>query len=82
MAEDQAGPSGPDLAQGIALAELADGGKLIGHVGDEQVLLVRRGTEVFAVGAHCTHYNGPLVDGLVVDDTNRTTPNAPRCKRL
>ena len=82
MAEDQAGPSGPDLAQGIALAELADGGKLIGHVGDEQVLLVRRGTEVFAVGAHCTHYSGPLVDGLVVDDTNRTTPNAPRCRRL
>jgi NADPH-dependent 2,4-dienoyl-CoA reductase/sulfur reductase-like enzyme/nitrite reductase/ring-hydroxylating ferredoxin subunit len=71
MAEDQAGPSVPDLAQGIALAELADGGKLIGHVGDEQVLLVRRGTKVFAVGAHCTHYNGPLVDGLIVDETVR-----------
>jgi NADPH-dependent 2,4-dienoyl-CoA reductase/sulfur reductase-like enzyme/nitrite reductase/ring-hydroxylating ferredoxin subunit len=71
MAEDQAGPSGPDLAQGIALAELADGGKLIGHVGDEQVLLVRRGTKVFAIGAQCSHYNGPLVDGLIVDDTVR-----------
>ena len=50
MAEDHAGSSGPDLMQGIALAELADGGRLVGHVGDEPVLLVRRGTKVFAVG--------------------------------
>jgi apoptosis-inducing factor 3 len=71
MAQDQAELSGPDLAQGIALAELADGGKLVGHAGGEQVLLVRRGAEVFAVGAHCTHYHAPLVDGLVVDDTVR-----------
>ena len=61
MAQDQAKLSGPDLTQGIALGELADGGKLVGHAGDEQVLLVRRGTEVFAVGAQCTHYHGPLV---------------------
>ena len=71
MSEDRSSPSGPNLTQGIALAELADGGKMVGHVGDEPVLLVRRGTRVFAVGAHCTHYNGPLVDGLVVDDTVR-----------
>jgi NADPH-dependent 2,4-dienoyl-CoA reductase/sulfur reductase-like enzyme/nitrite reductase/ring-hydroxylating ferredoxin subunit len=71
MAQDKAKPTGPDLVQGIASSELADGGKLVGHVGDEEVLLVRRGTEVFAVGAHCTHYHGPLVDGLVVEDTVR-----------
>ena len=71
MAQDQDTLSGPDLAQGVALAELADGGKLVGHTGGEQVLLVRRGTEVFAVGAHCTHYHGPLGDGLVVGDTVR-----------
>jgi apoptosis-inducing factor 3 len=71
MAQDQDNSSSPDLVQGIALAELADGGKLVGHVGDEQVLLVRRGTEVFAVGARCTHYHGPLGDGLVVEDTVR-----------
>ena len=64
MADDQAKPSGPDLAQGIALTDLADGGMLVGHVGDEQVLLVRRGTEVFAVAAHCSHYHGPLAEGL------------------
>jgi NADPH-dependent 2,4-dienoyl-CoA reductase/sulfur reductase-like enzyme/nitrite reductase/ring-hydroxylating ferredoxin subunit len=71
MAQDQAKPSGPDLAEGIALSQLADGSKLVGHAGDEQVLLVRRGTEVFAVGAYCTHYHGPLVDGLLVGDTVR-----------
>src|SRR5688500_6632352 len=71
MAQDKAKPTGPDLVQGIASTELADGGKLVGNVGEEEVLLVRRGTEIFAVGAHCTHYHGPLVDGLVVEDTVR-----------
>lgn len=71
MAEDHAKPNGPDLVHGIALSDLPDGGKLVGHSGDEQVLLVRRGTEVFAIGATCTHYGGPLVDGLVVDNTVR-----------
>jgi NADPH-dependent 2,4-dienoyl-CoA reductase/sulfur reductase-like enzyme/nitrite reductase/ring-hydroxylating ferredoxin subunit len=71
MAAEESKDLGPDLAQGIASTELADGGKLTGHVGDEQVLLVRRGAELFAVSAHCTHYHGPLADGLVVDDTVR-----------
>ena len=71
MAQEQAALSGPDLIQGIPLAELPDGGKLVGHAGGEQVLLVRRGTEIFAIGALCTHYHAPLVDGLVVDDTVR-----------
>ena len=64
MAEDQVGP---DLSQGLSIAELPDGGKLVGHVGDEPVLLARQGSDAFAVGAHCTHYHGPLVDGLIVD---------------
>ena len=71
MAEASAEPSGPDLADGVALADLADGGKLVGHAGGKPILLVRRGKDVFAVGAQCTHYNGPLGDGLVVGDTVR-----------
>ena len=71
MAEDQAGPGGPDLTQGISLAELPDGAKLTGRVANEPVLLVRRGPDVFAIGTHCTHYSGPLADGLIVDDTVR-----------
>ena len=68
---DQPEPSGPDLKLGIPLHDIADGGKLVGHVGGDEVLLVRRGREMFAIGAHCTHYHGPLVDGLVVGDTVR-----------
>jgi NADPH-dependent 2,4-dienoyl-CoA reductase/sulfur reductase-like enzyme/nitrite reductase/ring-hydroxylating ferredoxin subunit len=71
MAEEQRAEQGPDLGKGIALTELADGAMLVGHVGEEQVLLVRRGAEVFAIGAYCTHYHGPLVDGIVVNDTVR-----------
>ena len=71
MAKDETKVSGPDLAAGIAAAELGDGGKLVGHAGGEEVLLVRLGTEIFAVGAQCTHYHGPLVEGLIVDATVR-----------
>jgi apoptosis-inducing factor 3 len=71
MADAENKPSGPGLTRGVPLSELPDGGKLVGHVGEEQVLLVRRGSEVFAVDAACTHYHGPLGDGLVVGDTVR-----------
>jgi apoptosis-inducing factor 3 len=64
-------PHSPDLTLGIAQDTLADGAKLLGRVGEEAVLLVRIGSEFFAVGAHCTHYHGPLVAGLVVGDTIR-----------
>src|SRR5262245_21881759 len=70
MAQEQGAPTGPDLTQGVATADLRDG-KLVGHVGDEEILLVQSGSELFAVGAHCTHYHGPLADGMVVGDTVR-----------
>ena len=71
MAAEPTSMVGPDLAEGIRLADLPDGSKLVGHCGDAQVLLVRRGAEIFAVDAHCTHYNGPLGEGLVAGDTVR-----------
>jgi NADPH-dependent 2,4-dienoyl-CoA reductase/sulfur reductase-like enzyme/nitrite reductase/ring-hydroxylating ferredoxin subunit len=70
MSEAQA-PQGPDLGQGIALGQLPDGAMLLGHVGEESVLLARRGEEIFALGAACTHYGGPLAEGLLVGDTIR-----------
>jgi NADPH-dependent 2,4-dienoyl-CoA reductase/sulfur reductase-like enzyme/nitrite reductase/ring-hydroxylating ferredoxin subunit len=71
MADDQSTSNGPDLAKGIALAELGENQPLAGHVGEEQVLLVRHGGDVFAVSAQCTHYHGPLAEGLVAGDTVR-----------
>jgi NADPH-dependent 2,4-dienoyl-CoA reductase/sulfur reductase-like enzyme/nitrite reductase/ring-hydroxylating ferredoxin subunit len=55
----------------VAIDTLADGKMLAGHVGEDAVLLARRGNEFFAIGATCTHYNGPLSEGLMVHDTVR-----------
>jgi apoptosis-inducing factor 3 len=71
MSEETSQPSGPDFAQGLALAQLADGAMLLGHVGEQPVLLARRGREVFAIDAICTHYGAPLAEGLLVEDTVR-----------
>src|SRR5262245_55081061 len=71
MSAEQSKPTGPDLTQGMALHDIPDGGMRAGHVGEEAVLLARRGNEVFAIGATCSHYSGPLADGLMVDDTVR-----------
>jgi NADPH-dependent 2,4-dienoyl-CoA reductase/sulfur reductase-like enzyme/nitrite reductase/ring-hydroxylating ferredoxin subunit len=64
-------PTGLDLAAGLAIEACADGKMVGGHVGEESVLLARRGDEFFAIGATCSHYNGPLAEGLLVDDTVR-----------
>lgn len=71
MAGEQSKPTGPDLTQGVALSDLADGSMLLGHVGDDAVLLARHGDDVFAVSAFCSHYHGPLAEGLMVGDTVR-----------
>ena len=56
---------------GFALDGLPDGGMVLGRVDTEDAILVRQGDRLFAVGAHCTHYHGPLADGLVVGETVR-----------
>jgi NADPH-dependent 2,4-dienoyl-CoA reductase/sulfur reductase-like enzyme/nitrite reductase/ring-hydroxylating ferredoxin subunit len=71
MASHQDAPAGPDLTKGIATADLKDGGMIQGHVGDAAVLVARRGVEIFAIGGKCTHYGGPLGEGLMVGDTVR-----------
>ena len=64
-------PSGPDLARGVPVDDLPDGRMLAGHVGEEAVLLARLGREFLAISATCSHYNGPLAEGLMVGDTVR-----------
>ncbi len=62
---------GLDLKNGVAEADLPDGAMLVGHVDDEPVLIARCGDNVFAIGATCTHYGGPLGEGVMVGDTVR-----------
>ncbi len=65
MTQANSEAQGPDFSRGVAESELGEAGKLAGHVGGEPVLLVRQGREIFAVGAHCTHYGAPLAEGIV-----------------
>src|SRR5499433_648978 len=62
---------GRDFSQGVPPGEIADGGMLLGQVAGEAVLLARRGQELFAIGGECTHYHGPLAEGVLVEDTLR-----------
>ena len=71
MSAPESEPTGPDLTLGVSIDTMADGKMLAGHVGEDAVLLARRGNEFFAIGATCTHYNGPLVEGLMVHDNVR-----------
>ena len=64
-------PAGPDLRMGIAEKDLADGSMVVGQVENTPVLIARRGAEVFAIDATCTHYGGPLGEGLIVGETVR-----------
>src|SRR6266550_6440489 len=63
--------TGPDLTQGIDASSLESGGKLLGHAAGEAVLLARVGDEYFAIGASCTHYGGPLAEGVIDGETVR-----------
>jgi apoptosis-inducing factor 3 len=71
MASGQEAPAGPDLRAGIATGDLPDGKMMAGQVDGEAVLLAHRGNEWFAIGAACSHYSGPLPEGLMVGDMVR-----------
>ena len=61
----------PDFRNGFPIGDLGDGSMISGHADGEELVLARRGDEVFAIAAHCTHYGGPLAEGLIVGDTVR-----------
>lgn len=71
MGTSQASPSGPDFARGISIDDLPDGRMLAGHVGEEAVLLARHGDEFLAINATCSHYGGPLAEGVMDGETVR-----------
>jgi len=71
MSEENAKLAGPDFAEGVPVADLAEGGMILGQVAGEAVLLARNGGALFAIGAECTHYHGPLAEGVLVADTVR-----------
>ena len=71
MSSDANFDNGPDFGAGFDVSALADGGMLRGHVGGESALLIRRGDDFRFIGAECTHYHGPLAEGVIVGDTLR-----------
>ena len=71
MAEASGDLEGPDFEKGFNIDDVADGKMLLGHAFGEAVLVARRGEELFAIGATCTHYGGPLAKGLMMDCTVR-----------
>lgn len=71
MSDQNTELAGPDFCQGVPASTLRDSVPLLGHAQGEPMIVVRRGTELFAIGAVCTHYSGPLAEGLLDGDTVR-----------
>ena len=63
--------AGPDFAIGIAMSELPENTPVLGHARGKAVVLIRTGVDVRALEATCSHYGGPLWEGLVVGETLR-----------
>lgn len=60
--------TGPDLVDdGIPMGSLALNEPVKGQVDGKQVIVVRTESGLCAVAGHCSHYGGPLGDGLCVD---------------
>lgn len=62
-------PAGPDLAAGVASSLVAANTMLLGHVNNEPVIVARTSGSLHAIGATCSHYGGPLAEGILVGDT-------------
>ena len=71
MGQNETKLTGPDFAEGIPFESLDDGQMLVGHAHGKAVLLVRTTVDVYAISPSCTHYNGPLAEGLIVGETIR-----------
>jgi 3-phenylpropionate/trans-cinnamate dioxygenase ferredoxin reductase subunit len=65
MGGGQSEVTGPDLGAGVPSGDLQEDVPVLGHFGDDPVLLVRVKDGVLAIGAKCTHYGGPLHEGVI-----------------
>ncbi|HJS26360.1 MAG TPA: Rieske (2Fe-2S) protein [Actinomycetota bacterium] len=59
------------------LDELADRKAVQAHVGDAEILIVRNGDELFAIGNRCTHQQAPLHRGPVTFSGSLRTVRCP-----
>ena len=71
MPETSSELEGPDFEKGCQIDKVPDEGMLLGHAFGEAILVAKQGPQLFAIGATCTHYGGPLAKGLMVDCTVR-----------
>ena len=71
MSEQSEELTGPDLERGVEASSVGAGEMIAGHAFGEPVLLAHVEPNWFAVGAKCTHYGGPLVEGVLVGETVR-----------
>jgi NADPH-dependent 2,4-dienoyl-CoA reductase/sulfur reductase-like enzyme len=63
---------GLDFDKGVDVKRVSDGGMVEGKVGNDDVPLMRRDAECIAIDTHCTHYGGPLAQGLIAILTKGT----------
>jgi hypothetical protein len=63
-----------DLSKGVSAAGLDDGGTMLGHVGDQDVVLVRSGSDLFAVGQ-----TARTTAGRSLKESSSATPSGVRC---
>lgn len=61
----------------VKLAELPDGKAVQAKVGDAEILIVRNGEELFAIGNRCTHQQAPLHRGPVKVSGSLRTVRCP-----
>ena len=71
MSDEPQELEGPDLTKGVPANEIGEGDTLLGHADGEAAVIARSGGKLYAIGARCTHYGGPLNEGLVVNGTIR-----------
>lgn len=57
--------TGPDFSNGVSVDLIKEGESLLGHVGDKPVIVTQIEGEFYAVGARCSHYGGPLNEGII-----------------